>query len=50
MQCLVREHLLTSLSGGQTGFLVFTNLLVFFAFFLDVFDGFHYRAAARAAG
>ena len=33
------EHLLTSLPGGQTGFLVFTNLLVFFlAFFLDFFE------------
>jgi tripartite ATP-independent transporter DctM subunit len=33
------EHLLTSLPGGQTGFLVFVNLLVFFlAFFLDFFE------------
>ncbi|NIX77673.1 TRAP transporter large permease [Microvirga terricola] len=33
------EHLLTSLPGGQVGFLVFTNVLVFFlAFFLDFFE------------
>jgi TRAP-type mannitol/chloroaromatic compound transport system permease large subunit len=33
------EHLLTSLPGGQIGFLVFVNLLVFFlAFFLDFFE------------
>ncbi|MDF2812764.1 MAG: transporter large permease subunit [Microvirga sp.] len=33
------EHLLTSLPGGQTGFLVFTNVLVFLlAFFLDFFE------------
>ena len=33
------EHLLTSLPGGQFGFLVFVNLLVFFlAFFLDFFE------------
>ncbi|MCG7393986.1 TRAP transporter large permease subunit [Microvirga sp. ACRRW] len=33
------EHLLTSLPGGQTGFLVFVNVLVFFlAFFLDYFE------------
>ena len=33
------EHLLTSLPGGQTGFLIFTNVLVFFlAFFLDFFE------------
>lgn len=33
------EHLLTSLPGGQTGFLVFTNTLVFLlAFFLDFFE------------
>lgn len=33
------EHLLTSLPGGQTGFLVFVNILVFFlAFFLDYFE------------
>jgi TRAP-type mannitol/chloroaromatic compound transport system permease large subunit len=33
------EHLLTSLPGGQTGFLVFVNLLVFIlAFFLDFFE------------
>lgn len=33
------EHLLTSLPGGQTGFLVFTNILVFLlAFFLDFFE------------
>ncbi|MBF9234031.1 TRAP transporter large permease [Microvirga alba] len=33
------EHLLTSLPGGQIGFLVFTNILVFFlAFFLDFFE------------
>jgi len=30
------EHLLTSLPGGQVGFLVFVNMLVFLlAFFLD---------------
>jgi TRAP-type mannitol/chloroaromatic compound transport system permease large subunit len=33
------EHLLTSLPGGQTGFLVFINVLVFLlAFFLDFFE------------
>jgi TRAP-type mannitol/chloroaromatic compound transport system permease large subunit len=33
------EHLLTSLPGGQLGFLIFVNLLVFFlAFFLDFFE------------
>ncbi len=33
------EHLLTSLPGGQIGFLVVVNLLVFFlAFFLDFFE------------
>ena len=33
------EHLLTSLPGGQIGFLVFVNLLVFvLAFFLDYFE------------
>jgi TRAP-type mannitol/chloroaromatic compound transport system permease large subunit len=33
------EHLLTSLPGGQLGFLVFVNTLVFFlAFFLDFFE------------
>src|SRR5439155_979958 len=33
------EHLLTSLPGGQVGFLVFVNTLVFFlAFFLDFFE------------
>ncbi len=33
------EHLLTSLPGGQTGFLIFVNVLVFFlAFFLDFFE------------
>jgi tripartite ATP-independent transporter DctM subunit len=33
------EHLLTSLPGGQVGFLVFVNALVFFlAFFLDFFE------------
>jgi tripartite ATP-independent transporter DctM subunit len=33
------EHLLTSLPGGQTGFLVFVNILVFLlAFFLDFFE------------
>ncbi|ANY81368.1 C4-dicarboxylate ABC transporter [Microvirga ossetica] len=33
------EHLLTSLPGGQVGFLVFVNILVFFlAFFLDYFE------------
>ncbi len=33
------EHLLTSLPGGQAGFLVFVNVLVFFlAFFLDYFE------------
>jgi TRAP-type mannitol/chloroaromatic compound transport system permease large subunit len=33
------EHLLTSLPGGQTGFLVAVNLLVFvLAFFLDYFE------------
>jgi TRAP-type mannitol/chloroaromatic compound transport system permease large subunit len=33
------EHLLTSLPGGQTGFLIAVNILVFFlAFFLDFFE------------
>jgi tripartite ATP-independent transporter DctM subunit len=33
------EHLLTSLPGGQIGFLIFVNALVFFlAFFLDFFE------------
>lgn len=33
------EHLLTSLPGGQVGFLIFTNALIFFlAFFLDFFE------------
>ena len=33
------EHLLTSLPGGQVGFLVFINILIFLlAFFLDFFE------------
>ncbi|WP_406856950.1 TRAP transporter large permease subunit [Alsobacter sp. KACC 23698] len=33
------EHLLTSLPGGQVGFLIFVNLLIFIlAFFLDFFE------------
>lgn len=33
------EHLLTSLPGGATGFLIFVNMLVFvLAFFLDFFE------------
>ena len=33
------EHLLTGLPGGQTGFLIVVNLLIFFlAFFLDFFE------------
>src|SRR4051812_14360619 len=33
------EHLLTSLAGGQTGFLIFTNAFIFvLAFFLDFFE------------
>lgn len=33
------EHLLTSLPGGEVGFLIFINLLIFFlAFFLDYFE------------
>ncbi len=33
------EHLLTSLPGGVTGFLIFVNVFVFFlAFFLDFFE------------
>ena len=46
------EHLMTSLPGGQTGFLVASNLLVFvLAFFLDLFRArLHHRAAARAGG
>ena len=33
------EHLLTSLPGGQVGFLVFVNIMVFLlAFFLDFFE------------
>src|SRR4029078_9669048 len=34
-----REHLLISLPGGQIGFLIFVNALVFvLAFFLDFFE------------
>lgn len=33
------EHLMTSLPGGQAGFLIFVNMLIFFlAFFLDFFE------------
>jgi TRAP-type mannitol/chloroaromatic compound transport system permease large subunit len=33
------EHLLSSLPGGQTGFLIFTMVFIFFiAFFLDFFE------------
>ena len=33
------EHLLTSLPGGEIGFLIFVNILVFLlAFFLDFFE------------
>jgi tripartite ATP-independent transporter DctM subunit len=33
------EHMLTSLPGGQLGFLIFVNIFVFFlAFFLDFFE------------
>ncbi len=33
------EHLLTSMPGGETGFLIVVNILVFFlAFFLDYFE------------
>jgi tripartite ATP-independent transporter DctM subunit len=33
------EHLLTSLPGGQIGFLIFVNIFIFFlAFFLDFFE------------
>jgi len=33
------EHMLTSLPGGQVGFLVFVNVFIFFlAFFLDFFE------------
>ena len=33
------EHLLTSLPGGQPGFLIFVNILIFvLAFFLDFFE------------
>src|SRR5215207_10285181 len=33
------EHLLTSLPGGQVGFLIFTNVFIFLlAFFLDFFE------------
>ena len=33
------EHLLTSLPGGQVGFLIFVNVFVFLlAFFLDFFE------------
>src|SRR3546814_19357599 len=33
------EHLMTSVPGGATGFLIVANLLVFFlAFFLDYFE------------
>ena len=33
------EHLLTSLPGGQVGFLIFVNIFIFLlAFFLDFFE------------
>lgn len=33
------EHMLTGLPGGQTGFLIFVNVFIFFlAFFLDFFE------------
>ena len=33
------EHLLTGLPGGQLGFLILVNMLIFFlAFFLDFFE------------
>ena len=43
------EHLLTGLPGGQLGFLIVVNILVFvLAFFLDFFElVVHRRAAAR---
>ena len=46
------EHLLTSLPGGQIGFLIFVNAFVFvLAFFLDFFElGLHRHPAARTGG
>ena len=42
------EHLLSSLPGGQLGFLIFVNILVFvLAFFLDFFELLHHHSAAR---
>ncbi len=44
------EHLLTSLPGGQIGFLIFVNALVFLlAFFLDFFElaSSSFRCSAR---
>ena len=32
------ERLLTSLPGGQIGFLIFVNALVFVSFFLELFE------------
>ena len=45
------EHLLTSLPGGQLGFLIVVNILIFFlAFFLDFFELVVHRHAADRAG
>ena len=46
------EHLLTSLPGGQVGFLIFVNVMVFLlAFFLDFFElAFIVDPAARTGG
>ncbi len=46
------EHLLSSLPGGQLGFLIVVNILIFFlAFFLDFFElCVHHRAAGGPGG
>ena len=45
------EHLLTSLPGGQLGFLIVVNILIFFlAFFLDFFELVVHRHPADRAG
>ena len=46
------EHLLTGLPGGQLGFLIVVNILIFvLAFFLDFFElVVHRRSADRAGG
>ena len=45
------EHLLTSLPGGQVGFLIVVNIMIFFlAFFLDYFELVHRGASAGSRG